>query len=80
MYGFPLCSSSNAVDGAVAFSGARIAGNEISPSMRKESINVVKSTFDCPCCNVKRLGRESLLQHVITNHQGSNPHVVCVSN
>ena len=40
------------------------------------SIPSLASTFDCPCCNVTRLGRESLLQHVITHHQGTNLQVV----
>lgn len=34
-------------------------------------------TYDCPYCNVKKLGRESLLQHVRMLHKQANPNVVC---
>ena len=45
-------------------------------NQRRNNLRSTAATFDCPYCSVRKLGRESLLQHVLSNHKGEDPHVV----
>ena len=45
-------------------------------NQRRNNIRPIPSTFDCPYCNVTKLGRESLLQHVRMLHKQAHPNVV----
>ncbi|XP_065065215.1 E3 ubiquitin-protein ligase RNF114-like [Rhopilema esculentum] len=40
-------------------------------------LKTVPALFDCPCCSVRRLDRESLLEHVLAQHRTGILQVVC---
>lgn len=76
LYFLSFLFSSKRDVGRYADGGIGQAGYAASRNSRG-TIPEIKKTFDCPCCSVKGLDRQSLLEHVTAQHKQLNNQVVC---